>query len=201
MKRLIIQILSRQPFIFFRGILNGSLIVCAYFDIRANLSGTGVKVMPGSRVFRDVKIGANIYVGYNCFIAPGTHIGNYTSIGNYVIVGGGDHGVSSVALSSRIFKESFEDRNKNLKLKIGEDCWVGNGAIIKSGLSLGRSCVIGMGAVVTRSSPPYTICTGVPATAIRKRLTESQIKQIEESEWWKLDVQYAQRALHGISLD
>lgn len=46
---------------------------------------------------------------------------------------------------------------------IEDDVWVGMGAKILDGVTVARGCVIGAGAVVTRSTEPFGIYTGVPA--------------------------------------
>jgi acetyltransferase-like isoleucine patch superfamily enzyme len=54
------------------------------------------------------------------------------------------------------------------KVKIGNCCWIGAGAIILKDVELGDYCVVGAGAVVTRSFPAGSIIAGVPAKAIKE---------------------------------
>lgn len=51
---------------------------------------------------------------------------------------------------------------------IGNDCWIGAGAIILGGVTLGDNVTVAAGAVVTRSFPGDCIIGGVPARVIRK---------------------------------
>ncbi len=53
------------------------------------------------------------------------------------------------------------------KITIGEDCWIGNGALIMA--NIGKKCVIGAGSVVTHDVPDYSIVAGNPAKVIKKR--------------------------------
>ena len=46
---------------------------------------------------------------------------------------------------------------------IGDDCWIGGGAIISPGTTIGARCVLGAGAVVTRDIPADTVAVGNPA--------------------------------------
>jgi maltose O-acetyltransferase len=50
-------------------------------------------------------------------------------------------------------------------ITIGDDVWVGGGAIICPGVSIGNRCVIAAGSVVTKNVPDDTIVAGNPARA------------------------------------
>ena len=67
---------------------------------------------------------------------------------------------------------------------IGNDVWVGRGAIILSGVTVGDGAVIGAGAVVSRDVPPYSVVVGNPATVIRLRFTEQEIERLLAVRWW-----------------
>jgi acetyltransferase-like isoleucine patch superfamily enzyme len=54
------------------------------------------------------------------------------------------------------------------KVKIGNHCWIGAGAIILKNVELGDACVVGAGAVVTKSFPSGSVIAGVPAKLIRQ---------------------------------
>jgi acetyltransferase-like isoleucine patch superfamily enzyme len=54
------------------------------------------------------------------------------------------------------------------KVKIGNHCWIGAGAIILKNVELGDGCVVGAGAVVTKSFPSGSVIAGVPARLIRQ---------------------------------
>ena len=54
-------------------------------------------------------------------------------------------------------------------MAVGEDCWIGGGAIICPGVTIGDRCVIGAGSVVTKDIPDDSIAVGNPARVIRRR--------------------------------
>ncbi|OFW15360.1 MAG: hypothetical protein A3F69_02290 [Acidobacteria bacterium RIFCSPLOWO2_12_FULL_66_10] len=49
---------------------------------------------------------------------------------------------------------------------IGDDVWIGAGAVILPGVTVGCGAIVGAGAVVTTSVEPFTIVGGVPARPI-----------------------------------
>jgi maltose O-acetyltransferase len=52
---------------------------------------------------------------------------------------------------------------------IGENVWIGAGAIILKGVQIGTNAVIGAGAVVTHSVGAGEVVAGVPARSIPNR--------------------------------
>jgi maltose O-acetyltransferase len=55
----------------------------------------------------------------------------------------------------------------NKPVRIGDDCWIGGGAIICPGVTIGPRSIIGAGAVVTRDIPADSVAVGNPARVIR----------------------------------
>ena len=61
---------------------------------------------------------------------------------------------------------------------VEDDVWIGESAILMSGVRIGRGAVIGAGAVVTKDIPPYAIAVGVPATVIKYRFSKEVIDRL-----------------------
>lgn len=59
---------------------------------------------------------------------------------------------------------------------VGDDVWIGTGAIIMSGVRIGSGSIIAAGAVVTKNVPPCEIWAGVPAKKIRCRFKSQKEK-------------------------
>lgn len=68
--------------------------------------------------------------------------------------------------SSRI-RELITDEKSN-EIIVGDDAWIGGGAIVLPGVTIGEGAVVGAGAVVTKDVDPYTIVAGNPARELRK---------------------------------
>ena len=55
-------------------------------------------------------------------------------------------------------------------IKIGNNVWIGMGAMVLSGVTIGDGAVIAAGAVVNKDVPPNTLVGGVPAKVIRENI-------------------------------
>lgn len=53
-------------------------------------------------------------------------------------------------------------------ITIGDNVWLGGGAIVMPGVTIGDNTVVGAGAVVTRDLPANVVAVGNPARVIRK---------------------------------
>ena len=67
---------------------------------------------------------------------------------------------------------------------IGNDVWIGHGAMILSGVHIGNGAVVAAGSIVTKNVSPYCIVGGNPAKIIRYRFSSEQIDKLERIAWW-----------------
>ena len=80
--------------------------------------------------------------------------------------------------------KAFRERRQNARVEIGNDVWIGHGAIILPGVSVGHGAVIAAGAVITKNVEPYAIVAGVPAKRIKWRFPKSIRIRIINLGWW-----------------
>jgi acetyltransferase-like isoleucine patch superfamily enzyme len=121
-------------------------------------------------------------------------IGKFCSIAEGVkIFGGGEHNkslVSTYPLKHFLFKIGTDP---NIKSKgatiIGNDVWIGENAIILSGVKIGDGCIIGAGSVVAKEIPSYAIAAGNPAKIIGYRFEKEIIKKLQNISWWNWPVE------------
>jgi acetyltransferase-like isoleucine patch superfamily enzyme len=145
-------------------------------------------------------IGAYTYMNDGGYIRceGGTFIGRYCSIGRRVTIAPGVHYMSKLSTSSFLIKgvknpsASYAEYDTNIHFDkkrahtiIESDVWIGDGAIIMSGVRLGVGCVIGANAVVTKNVLPYQIVGGVPARVISQRFSDDLIQKLIDTKWWE----------------
>ena len=109
-----------------------------------------------------VRIGNNVSFTRRATIycAEKIEIGDNTLIGSDVLITDENHGTDP--------RIAYRDNPlRTAPVIIGENVWIGDKAIILPGVKIGNYSIIGAGAVVTKSIPPYTICAGNPARAIK----------------------------------
>ena len=70
------------------------------------------------------------------------------------------------------------------ELVIGDDVWIGVGALVLGGVSIGTGAVVGAGAVVTSDVPPYSVVAGNPARVLRERVDAATAARLQRIGWW-----------------
>jgi len=111
---------------------------------------------------RNTSIASGVYIGPNCNIGS-VSIGQNCLLGSgvHLLSGKGQHNIASLDVPIKDQGGNFE------KISIGEDSWIGNGAIVMA--ALGKHSVVGAGAVVSSTFDDYAIVGGNPAVLIKTR--------------------------------
>ncbi|WP_225027763.1 LbetaH domain-containing protein [Xinfangfangia pollutisoli] len=73
------------------------------------------------------------------------------------------------------------------RTRLGADCWIGHGAIIKPEITVGVGAIVASGAVVTRDVAPFMIVAGCPATPLRARFPDAVAQRLLALAWWDWD--------------
>lgn len=112
----------------------------------------------GSNIF----LGEKFYANHNCVIldVDEVHIGNRVLFGPAVQLYGTTHPFDPV--------ERASGKEYCAPIVIGDDCWIGGGAIILAGVTIGKNTVIGAGSVVTKDIPEGVVAVGNPCRVIKK---------------------------------
>jgi virginiamycin A acetyltransferase len=149
--------------------LTGSNLRKNYYRMTMTRCSGDCAILFGTLFFQsDTEIGKHVYIGAHCNIGSSV-IEDYCTLG------------SNVHILSGKKQHFFDDLKKPVqeqggvleKIRIGEDTWIGNGAIVMA--NVGRKCVIGAGSVVTRELPDYCVVAGNPARIIRSRKSQGHV--------------------------
>ncbi|MBI1764837.1 MAG: hypothetical protein HYR56_25785 [Acidobacteria bacterium] len=122
-----------------------------------------------------LEIGDDTFIGHgSCFtVARSVRIGTGCLLaGNVRIADYDGHPVDAVR---RRAKEPTPPEGIR-PVTIGDDVWIGYGAIILKGVTIGERAIIGAGAVVTRDVPADVVVAGNPARVV-KHLSDEEIRR------------------------
>lgn len=152
-----------------------------------------------------IHLGAFSYqVSGYCFAA---RIGRYCSFGEEVQIGRQNHPLTWASTSPAFYLHDqlfslgggfegaekyhsyrFQNAEPATKVKvttIGNDVWIGHGALISAGVTIGDGAIVAAHAVVTKDVPSYAVVAGNPAVIKKFRLPPLLISPMLRSRWWR----------------
>lgn len=161
--------------------------------------GAGAKLGRFNVIFRDASIidstlGDHTYVQQRTTVSN-ADIGKFGSIAAGATIGLSQHAMNGVSthpsfyLKNTPLAKTYSDRDffvTTNRTLVGHDVWIGQNAVIMSGVKLGTGSVIAACAVVTHDVPDYAVVAGVPARIIKYRFGDKLRKALLESQWWNM---------------
>ena len=110
----------------------------------------------------NVSVGDNFFANYGCIILDvcKVTIGKNFMIAPNVSIFAATHPVKA--------QERYNGVELGKPVTIGDNCWIGGGAIINPGVTLGDNVVVASGAVVTKSFGSNVVIGGNPAKVIKE---------------------------------
>lgn len=148
----------------------------AYYIINHSLGMRSAKIGKASNIHatvilrqsHNIVIGSHCLINHNNVLQAGKGnakiiIGDYVHTGANVMMIAFNHGFYTRDIPT--IQQEYEEAD----IIIGDDVWIGGGAIILSGVTIGKGAIIAAGAVVNKDIPEYAIAGGVPATILKYR--------------------------------
>ena len=133
--------------------------------------------------------GDKLIIGKYCQIAAGVEF----------IMNGANHKMNSASAYPFYILEGWnQDVPPILEMPckgdtvVGNDVWIGQGAVILPGVHIGDGAIIGLKSVVGSDVEPYTIVAGDPAKLVRKRFDDELISLLQKFKWWDKPVDEVQ---------
>ena len=112
-----------------------------------------------------ITIGDRSFININCTVLDAPISKGAISIGDDCLIG---PNVQLLAVSHAVNPtERLNKENFAAPIIIGNNVWIGAGAIILAGVSIGDNSVIGAGSVVTKSIASNTVVAGNPAIKLK----------------------------------
>lgn len=110
----------------------------------------------------NIEVGERFYANHNCVLLDVNRItiGDNVMLGPAVQIYTATHPLPEKARNS--------GRELGFPIEIGNNVWIGGGAIIQPGVKIGNNAVIGAGAVVTKNVAADVFVGGNPAVVIKK---------------------------------
>jgi len=142
----------------------------------------------------EVQLGDYSYVVNDSDIAYAS-IGKFCSIAAMTRINPGNHPMHRASQSHFTYRAStyFADEQdepdffawrRAHSVNMGNDVWIGHGAIVLPSRGIGDGAVVAAGAVVTKDVPAYMIVAGNPARVIRPRFSEAIAARLQALAWW-----------------
>jgi phosphonate metabolism protein (transferase hexapeptide repeat family) len=159
---------------------------------------------------RDVKLGDFSYIERHCE-AIYADIGKFCSIAANVRINALEHPMERLTTHKLSYRpneyfffhgvdQAFRAHRQSKRVIIGNDVWIGHGAVIMPGVAIGDGAVIGANAVVTKSVEAYAVHAGVPAKFLKWRFPQDIRERLKALAWWDWPLEKLAGAIPDIQL-
>ncbi|VIO77487.1 acyltransferase [Bradyrhizobium ivorense] len=166
--------------------LEPDAVLGRYARIR-NIRGDSAKIVVGrsSHILGELLTfahGGEIRIGEWCYVGEGTRIWSAASIeiGNRVLISHSanvfdnlTHPLRAAERHRQVQAIFTRGHPRDISLdespvRIGDDAWIGAGAMVLRGVTVGQGAIVAAGAVVTKDVAAFSIVAGNPAVVVRE---------------------------------
>lgn len=111
---------------------------------------------------KNVHFGKGVYANFNLTLVDDTdiYIGDCVMFAPNVTLSTGTHPIHPGLRSKQA--------QYNLPIHIGNNVWLGAGAVVLPGVTIGDNTVVGAGSVVTKDLPANVVAVGTPCRVLRE---------------------------------
>ena len=167
--------------------------------------GEDVRFGPNVNIRRPqlVTIGSHVAIDAGAYVTTAADVGDYVHIGPYVtVIGGPDarlfmRNFTNLAAGCRVIcgsdrflgegligpaslPDEFKDRMNLAPVVLEDFANVGTNVVIMPGVTLAQGTVIGACSLVTASTEPWTVYTGIPAKPRKSRPWQTMVRYAEQ---------------------
>ena len=107
--------------------------------------------------------GCTILHRFQCNAVQSVRIGRNVLIASNVLITDSDHVVEPDGVPVTKNRQFV-----TLPVRIGDNCWLGQNAVILKGVTIGNNSIVGANSVVTHDVPSCSVVAGTPARLIKK---------------------------------
>lgn len=172
--------------------------------VAGSVLGRYTEVAEGSHILEST-IGDYSYTARFADIAYST-LAKFVNVAAFTRINPGEHPHHRASLHHFMYRSSYYwpdepdekhvfDWRRSRPVSIGNDTWIGHGAVIMKGVTVGDGAVIASNAVVTKDVPPYAIVGGLPAKFIKWRHSPAVAERLQAMAWWNWDHEQLRLAL------
>jgi len=126
-------------------------------------------------IWSDSQDRGGIQIGNYCLLCPGVRIQSASGI----TIGDNCMLASNAYITDSDWHEVYDRADpvgKSAPVRIGDNVWIGDGAIVCKGVTIGDNSVIGARAVVVRDIPQNSVAAGNPAEVVNVIDTEKPMR-------------------------
>jgi len=141
-----------------------------------------------SKISGELRLGNATTIGRSNHIFGDVTIGRYCQLAPCVGIYATNHPLThaSTYVNSHLFAGRLKQWQEAKPVVIGNDVWIGHGAVILAGVTIGDGSIIGAGSVVTKDVPGFTIAVGNPVRVLRERFPTEVALALGKLKWWNL---------------